>query len=156
LRLKKKSLHYLLKPYHAHQLVEAVNRAKIKRSVVNKGVTIEQVEALIQQSRKPKTIRISTRDGIEFLLVDTILFVEADGNYATIHLSTNEKRTVSNPLKFIEKQLIEITNTFHRTHQSFLVNSDFIRGFKPDGSILLRGYDAEIPVARSFKSPLHL
>ena len=58
------ALHYLLKPYHSDQLVEAVNRAKAKRINSYKFATIGQVEALIIESRKPKNLRISTREEI--------------------------------------------------------------------------------------------
>jgi two-component system, LytTR family, response regulator len=150
------ALHYLLKPYHAAQLVEAVNRAKAKHKTTKNNVSIEQVEALIQQSRKPKTLRISTREGIEFLPVDDILFVQADGNYATIYLSNNDKRVVSIPLKDIENQLVTLSVAFQRTHQSYLVNFDFLKGYRRDGSIILRGYDLDIPVSRNFKSGLSL
>ncbi len=149
------ALHYLLKPYHTAQLVEAVNRAKAKRQSPKNGVTLEQVEALMQQARKPKTLRISTREGIEFLPLDDILFIQASGSYATIFLRDNERRLVSNPLKDIENQLLSINTSFRRTHQSYLVNFDFLKGFRPDGSLILRGYETDIPVSKAYKTILN-
>jgi two-component system, LytTR family, response regulator len=150
------ALHYLLKPYHTEQLIEAVRRAKTKRLPAKNSVSIEQVEAMIQQNRKAKTLRISTREGVELLRIDDIIFVQADANYATIYLVNGESRMVSCPLKDIENQLVSLSTAFQRTHQSYLVNFDFVRGFRRDGSILLRGYDVEIPVSKLFKSSMSL
>jgi two-component system, LytTR family, response regulator len=148
------ALHYLLKPYHPDQLKEAIKRAITKRSVPKNGVTLEQVHALIRQSNKSKKLRISTREGIEFFPIDDILFVQADGGYAVIYLLNGNKRIVSYPLKDVENQLLTLTTSFKRTHQSYLVNIDFLTSFKPNGTIVLRGYDGEIPVSRQFKSGL--
>jgi two-component system, LytTR family, response regulator len=148
------ALHYLLKPYHADELKEAIRRAKDKRA--STAVTVEQVQTLIQQAQKRPKIRISTSEGVTFLPIEQIVFVQADGGYAVIQLCNGERKLVSIPLKAIESQLLVLSNVFKRTHQSYLVNFDFVKGFTPDGSILLNGLKIEIPVSRPYKSLHHL
>lgn len=141
------AVHYLVKPFEAEDLVEAVARVRKKRAE-SKPTPI----SLTQMGLKPK-IPVSSLNGVELIEVEEIIRCESDGNYTTIVLS-NRKVTVSKTLKEIEKQLVEFPY-FFRLHNSHLVNlnhvAKYIRG--EGGSVILTNSE-EIGVSRSKKTEL--
>ncbi len=141
------AVHYLVKPFEAEDLVEAVSRVQKKRAE-QKPTPI----SLSQLGLKPK-IPVSSLNGVELIEVEEIIRCESDGNYTTIILPTR-KITVSKTLKEIEKQLVDFPY-FFRLHNSHLVNlnhvSKYIRG--EGGSVILSNSE-EIGVSRSKKNEL--
>lgn len=103
---------YLLKPYSFERFLKATNKLNQSNSSSTKDVDIT-VKA------DGKTYRINTTD---------ILFVEAKGDYVTLH-TENQKLTFNTSLKAFFDQLD--SPDFIRVHKSFLVNLrkiDFVEG----------------------------
>jgi two-component system LytT family response regulator len=92
---------------------------------------------------------IKTIGDIYFVQQDEIMFVQADSNYARIHISDGRKILASKTLKYIHLELSE--EKFIRVHQSFLVNIDHIISCRCGSKkvICLKG-GIEIPVSKRY------
>ena len=86
---------------------------------------------------------------LRFLSSETLAFAQADGHYTRIANSENEYFCPWS-ISRLEKSLS--SSDFIRTHRSYLVNKNFITGFRRDGDKALcligKGVEKEIPVSR--------
>ena len=57
---------------------------------------------MISEKSKFKRIAISTTQGLQFIKIDDIIYLEASVNYTKFHLASNIKYTVSKTLKDFE------------------------------------------------------
>lgn len=78
----------------------------------------------------------------------SILWIEADGNYSTIHLKDDRRRVIRQSLSEFEEQL---PGDFIRIHKSYLVNGEHITQVNAN-SVVVAG--AELPVGRSYQQNL--
>lgn len=116
--IKFSALDYLLKPINIEEVKEAVSKAK-KR--IEEKHTQNNLEHLINNLRHPRDknnkIPISVVNGFQFVPVNTIVYCEADDDYTYIHLTDNQKLTVSKNIKEFEDILANYD--FFRIHHSF-------------------------------------
>ena len=143
------AIDYLLKPINAAELVNAVNRAIVN---IEKKKQNERLENLIRSISNKNQLRIAIPGNKEtiFISPETILFCKADNNYTIFYLQSTEKHTSSKPI-FEYEELLS-THGFIRCHQSYLVNSSFIKSWiKVDGDRLVIHGGHEIPVSRNNK-----
>ena len=93
--------------------------------------------------------------GEGFLIVDegAIIYCQARGNYADIHLRDGRTVKVHSGLKELEKQLS--LASFFRTHQSFLVNMEHVSMWLPkEEQTLCLSDGSKVQVARSRRKAL--
>ena len=118
---KYSALDYLLKPVNIEELKNAVTRAEEK--IRNKS-TNEQLKNFLHNLHKPDIsdhkIAIATREGLMFLLIDKIMYCEANGGYTTFHTKSGEKLISSRNIK--EYEDILPPKIFFRIHHSFIIN----------------------------------
>jgi two-component system LytT family response regulator len=90
------------------------------------------------KSQKPFKIELRTREGIYYIDVNDIIFIEADGRYSTVHVNNSQKIFISKGIGEFEELLSEWN--FYRTHLSFLVNINFVSQIltADEGEILLK------------------
>jgi two-component system LytT family response regulator len=146
--IKFSALDYLLKPIQIDELKLAVEKAKTRVEQKNQHLKIENLLGFIQRGHSdfPK-IALPTLTEILYVKTDEIIRCEADDNYTTFYLQNNEKILVCKPLK----EFAEMLKSFHflRTHQSHLVNIQFVRSYlKEDGGKLLMKDLTKIPISR--------
>lgn len=147
--IKFSAIDYLLKPVNINELINAVDRAIAN---AEKKVQNERLENLIRSISNKNPLRIAIPGNKETLFIDpeTILFCNSDNNYTTFHLKNDQKHVSSKPIFEYEELLSSYG--FIRCHQSYLVNSLFIKSWiKVDGDRLLMDGGHEIPVARNRK-----
>ena len=147
--IKFSAIDYLLKPINVNELVNAVNRAIIN---IKKKKQNERLENLIRSISNKNQLRIAIPGNKEtiFISPETILFCKADNNYTIFYLQSTEKHTSSKPI-FEYEELLS-THGFIRCHQSYLVNSLFIKSWiKVDGDRLVIHGGHEIPISRNNK-----
>src|SRR6186713_1316693 len=117
------ALDYLMKPIEIEELQLAVRRAADKRS--GKGAH-HQLELLLENMLPKKNtyqrIAIPTSEGLQFIKLNEIIYLEANNNYTYFHLS-GHKYIVSRTLKDFEEMLPE--DTFLRIHNSYIINKNF-------------------------------
>lgn len=147
--IKFSAIDYLLKPVNINELVNAVDRAAL---TAEKKKHNERLENLISSISNKSQLRIAIVTSKEtlFLSPETILFCKSDNNYTSFYLKNGQKHISSKPIFEYEELLSP--HRFIRCHQSYLVNSVFIKSWiKVDGDRLLMEGEHEIPVARNRK-----
>ena len=141
------ALDYLMKPIVVEELKTAV--ARIHRSP-KRTQSPQQFERLFewvqQQSASPK-ISIPTMEGIELLELQRIMYCESSGNYCYIYFDDGEHLFTSKTLKEVEQLLP--ADRFHRIHQSYLVNVDFVQKYlKTGGGYIMLKNGKELKVSK--------
>ena len=142
------ALDYLLKPIDIDELIDAVRKAENKL-LTHKQTT--QLDFLLQQLRVPEPnlskIALPMQGEIRYVPLSDIIRCEADNTYTHFFLLNDEKLLVSKSLK--EYADLLVPNGFLRTHQSHLVNPQFVKSWlKEDGGILLLLTGEKIPISK--------
>jgi two-component system LytT family response regulator len=126
------ALDYLLKPFDRERFRAAIDRAKRQIRRENGGALDARILALLEQMREqPRyTERLVVKTGgrVFFLNADEIDWVEAEGNYVSIHAGKKSyllRETISG----IEGQLDP--RHFVRIHRSAVVNINRIKELQP-------------------------
>jgi len=147
------ALDYLLKPIDWEELKKAVQKA------VNsmQHPLPQQIEVLLQKLNHPtiavNKIAIPTMEGLQMVLVETIISCESDRNYTVLFLKNGQKIIASRTLKEIEEMLDDYS--FARVHHSHLVNLNEVEKYmKGEGGYLLMSNGTTVDVSRSRKEIL--
>lgn len=145
--IKFSALDYLLKPIDIDELKFSVNRAKEKISAKERNRKFENLVEYINAG--PKTIpkiALPTLQEIRYVKVSEIIRCEASNNYTTVFFQC-EDLLVCRTLKEFDELLKPFG--FIRSHQSHLVNPDFVKSFlREDGGVLLMKDEIKIPISR--------
>jgi two-component system LytT family response regulator len=122
--LKNSAVDYILKPYDAKDLKEAIAKARKK---------LEQKELL--NSAKNNTpqkftdrIFISTLDGLICIKIEDIVNIEADSNYSVFYMANGIKYISSKRLAIYEEMLN--SQSFVRVHKSSIVNLNHVTKYQ--------------------------
>lgn len=142
---------YLLKPFGAERLDQALLRAKEHLGRGANRETVERVRGAIDANGSGPLERILIRDGgrIVPVAVREIERIEADGDYAAVH-AKSRRFLVSLPLSDFEERLDPAR--FLRVHRAHLVNLDFVDAIDPqdNSQLVLRMRNGDrIPASRS-------
>ena len=144
------AIDYLVKPVDIDELKAAVEKAIAQK---NKRSPALQLDLLLEflQLKQPRRIPIPTNDGLRFINMDDIIYLEASNNYTNIFLNTNQKILVSRTLKEFEELLP--TETFVRIHHSHIINKFFIeRYIRGDGGQVIMKNGTTLDVSKRKKS----
>jgi two-component system LytT family response regulator len=115
--IKFSALYYILKPIKSEELIEAVNRAKLKKNFNDKLNVNYSNE---KDKREITSIIIQTHRGSIIINIFDIIYIKAQNNYSTFILKTGERIMASRSLKNYEKILS--FSGFFRCHKAFLIN----------------------------------
>ena len=144
------ALDYLVKPVEVLELKGAIARAETNRI---KQHAPSQIELLLEQFQKkqPRRIPVPTADGLRFISLEEIIYLEASNNYTNIHLTSGQKFLVSRTLKDFEEMMP--ATIFLRIHSSSIINKSqvekYIRG--EGGRVVMRN-GASLDVSKRRKS----
>ena len=142
------ALDYLLKPIQSSQLESAVEKAKEQ---VNSRLA-ERVHmlsyTLSQEADQPLTrIALSTNQSVEFVNLEDILYLKADGPYTEFHLEGGHTVLVSNSIG--EYEYLQDHPDFLKTHRSYLINLTKVQRYiKEDGGYIVMSNGAEAGLSR--------
>lgn len=152
--IKVSAMDYLLKPIDVAELRQAVQKVMEKRENEDANVKLDVLLTNIQSAQTGfQKLAIPTLSGLDFVNVQDITYCQADGSYTTIHTSTRESYVISRTLKETEELLGN--PGFFRTHQSYLVNLNFIKQYiKGSGGQLIMQDGTVVQVARAKKEAL--
>ena len=148
------ALDYLLKPVSKAKLISAVDKAANKKE---KSLPARQLELLIHhltniQNPSPN-IALPTPEGLEFVAIADIIYLEADSNYVSIFLVSGGKLFLAKTLKHMEALLAG--HHFLRIHQSYLVNVSHIRKYiKGQGGYVIMNNGKSLTVSRANREKL--
>ena len=111
------ALYYILKPIDPDELVTAVSRAK--EMIENYSQATDSFKSGIKKGSFDH-LTIRTEKKYHVVQFDDIHYLEADGNYTTLHLSNREKIVASKLMREFEEILIP--KGFFRIHKSYILN----------------------------------
>jgi two-component system, LytTR family, response regulator len=145
------ALDYLIKPIEAEELVKAVTRAIEKRKAPVANQRIENLlHNFLNQKNSSSRIAIPSLEGLQFIEVDEIIYLEAKSNYTEIYLQQGPRITVSKTLKEFEELLP--ASSFIRIHHSHLINKNHVLKYlKGEGGQVVMRNGATLDVARRKK-----
>ena len=146
------ALDYLLKPIEIEDLKNAINKAEDKR---NKTIPNPQLELLLEhlQPAKNNIIRIAipTTEGLQFITIADIIYLEASVNYTQLFLNNGKKYLVARTLKDFED--IFPVELFLRIHNSFLIHKVFVeRYIRGEGGQVVMMNGTFLPVSKRKKT----
>jgi two-component system, LytTR family, response regulator len=148
--IKFSALDYILKPFKAAELIQAVEKAAEK---ILGGKYNLQYKALLSNLDKIRKIVLRTAESMHVVNVQDIIRLEADCNYTRFFLANGERLLVSKTMKEFDEMLEEAG--FFRTHQSHLVNINHIQRYeKADGGYLVMDDHSTVPISSRKKDAL--
>lgn len=150
--IKFSALDYLLKPIEISELQSAVGRAVEKRSHPGSAQQLELLlENLLPKKNVYRRIAIPTANGLQFIKVDDIVYLEANVNYTNFYLDGKMKYTASRTLKDFEEMLSE--ETFLRIHNSYVINKNYVEKYiRGEGGQVVMSNGAVLDVAKRKKT----
>ncbi len=143
------ALDYLLKPIQEDQLIEAIDKLKEQHEIAE---NLNRLRVLNDNLHEPNsTLCIPVQGGSEYLPIQEILYLEADGSYVRVKFVNGKEKVVSKNLKYFEFSLEE-SSFFVRCHRSYLVNMQHLAFHsKSNGGWLKLKNGSEIPISRERK-----
>jgi DNA-binding LytR/AlgR family response regulator len=115
---------YLFKPFDIEELSNAIEIQLEKREFLLKEYSSKSEIKDKESYNYNDHILVKVNGSPKFIKVDSIVYIEADEKYTTIHLVGGENYLISKSLKEWEQQLP--ANKFVRIHRSTIVNIEFI------------------------------
>jgi two-component system LytT family response regulator len=143
--IKYSAIDYILKPIMQEELIIAIN--KCKKNLEMQLKINKQIDVLIDSNNdEENVIAIPVGSDIQFVQLDKIIHLDADGNYTDIHIENNKRITVTKPISHFDQILNP--KLFFRVHTSHIVNVKHIKKLsKTRGCLLLMANGNEIEVA---------
>lgn len=138
------ALDYILKPVSQKELYAALDRLNTEGM---EAFTQKIKNVLVNSSNHDFTqITLSTQEGLVFLNLNEIVYIQSEGNYTTFFLQNKERHLVAKGMKEYEEILP--SNIFFRVHQSHIVNRRFIKKvLKEDGDMVMMEGGDKLPLA---------
>ena len=128
--IRANALDYILKPIVLEELITAVSNANCKIK------NVEKPNCYFENEVKAKSkLKVNSSLGIEFISLNEIVKLEANGNYCKIYLLDNKKINALCNLTDLHFQIND--NKFVRTHNSQVVNLVNVLRYNPkDGGYI--------------------
>ncbi len=152
--IKFSAFDYILKPLNPVELVNSV------QNVLNEHIDEQyklKLDAFFTNFNNSvpgiKKLVLKTSDKIHILDIKDIIRCESENTYTTFFTNTGNKIVVSKPIKKYDEMLCPLG--FMRTHQSHLINLNYISYFdKQMGGAIVMSDNSNIPVSSQKKAVL--
>src|SRR5690606_20141891 len=132
------------------EFIKAVHKAEQRIANKKQNKNLQNLLKNIQVGTQDPSIALPTLQETRYVKVSHIVRCQADDNYTRVCLEGGEELIVSKTLKEYDELLAPYR--FLRTHQSHLVNRQFIKSLlKEDGGTILMQDHVKIPISRQNK-----
>ena len=118
---------YALKAINQHQvsgyLIKPINSLNLTNAIHKAIAAIKHKKELLSNTSKTiseKILALPTATSIEFIEIENILYLEADGKYTVFYLEDGTSKVVSKNIGSYEKLLPE--KLFFRIHHKYIIN----------------------------------
>jgi len=146
------ALDYLLKPIDPKAFTDAVEHALQSSTSQEQQTNLQSWMA--QYGNSERKLAIPTSDGLKFVQLDSIVYLEADSSYCNIYFNDKKQAVVSKPLKYFSDKF-ERDRIFLRPHKSYIINMNYLQEYvKEDGGMLKLSNGAMIPISRQKKDEI--
>jgi two-component system LytT family response regulator len=151
------ALDYLLKPFDRERFAAALGQARNRISQhrsVNLSARFFEMFQRFNGDRRVERIVVKSGGRIVFLRTDEVDWIEAAGNYVSLHVG-RESHLLRETLTAFEEKLAP--GLFVRIHRSAIVNVERIRELKPtlggDCDVVLRD-GTQLTLSRNYRNRL--
>ncbi len=141
--LKNGAVDYILKPVDIDELEMAIDKAIAMGSLSLQKEQLGIVRSQIIDNKKEKLV-LRLQEGLQVIDFNSLVYCKSDKGYTSFFLSNGKSYMASKPLKEFEGQLP--VKKFMRTHQSYVVNMNYVDRYDKNGYIFLKSGE-QIPVA---------
>ena len=126
--IKYSALDYLLKPVNIKELQAAVQKAAQRIQIKNISQKLDNLFFNLNTTKPSlQKIALPTLEGLIFVNIKDLVWLEARGSYTCVYLSSQQRIMVSRTLKEFEDVLP--VDFFSRIHQSYIINHNYIRKY---------------------------
>jgi len=145
------ALDYLVKPVDVDELKTSVAATLQKRNRSGNNDRLETLlHNLVNEKNLDSRLAIPSLEGLQFVELNDIIYLEAESNYTVIHLQDSPKITVSKTLKDFEELLPH--PVFIRIHHSYIINKNLVKKYlKGEGGQVIMSNGQTLDVARRKK-----
>jgi two-component system, LytTR family, response regulator len=149
---RRHALAYLLKPFEDEDFRRAIAHVRtLVRPDVDERRLRDLIAEMMRQRSAPRHIVARSGKRTRLVPVESIDWIEAEGNYARLHCGT-EDHLVSETLGSLVERLA--AGGFARVHRSAAVNLERVREFRTDDhrdyTVVLRGGE-QLRLSRTFR-----
>lgn len=137
------ALDYLLKPFNREELTEV-----LQRIIDTQPLLQEQIDITVNSFKENKLvdyIALRSRQSVKIVAVKDIAYIQGDNGYTTFFLHGGTREVTSKRLKDYEELFPDAS--FLRTHQSYLVNKQYIDLYSSKDGILWLKDGTRVPVS---------
>jgi two-component system, LytTR family, response regulator len=147
--LRLNALDYLLKPIAKEDIEEVLG--KFKNNEMDTTKSQAQNLHLFNNGRMQDTIALSTQQGLLFVKIADIMYLEAESCYTKIWMQDKSKYLASKTLAAFE-EVLQDNAIFFRPHKSYIVNLKCIKQYiRGEGGELIMEDGVSISVSRNKK-----
>lgn len=149
--IKLSALDYIIKPAGIGDLKNLFKKIEQSSNAEQADLKVKHMFGnFLADNKNEHRITLPVAEGYEFIQVDTILFIKADGSYTHFFLKDGHKLTSSKNLKFFEGILTEYG--FYRIHNSSLINLKYIKRInKTAGGQVIMENGEELGISKTRK-----
>jgi len=140
--LKNGAIDYILKPVDIVELENAIDKA-VDANLETQKEQLQIVKDQLIHKQKDKLV-LRLQEGYQVVNFDNLVYCKSDKGYTTFYLLNGKSYMASKPIKEFEGQLSH--DKFIRTHQSYVVNMDYVDKYDKNGYIFLKTGE-KIPVS---------
>lgn len=141
---------YLLKPVDIDKLKIAVEKATKRINISTPQQNIDLLKDSFKTGQFNK-IALPVSEGLLFIEVNDIVYLEAEGAYTNVWLNNSTKILVSKKIKFFE-EIVDTRANFFRSHRSYIVNINYLKKYNKNESSLLLDNNKIVYISRDRKS----
>lgn len=140
--IKNGAVDYILKPVDIEELEVAIDKSIALDNATQK----EQLRVVKDQlvSNQNNRLVLSLQEGYQVIDLEKLMYCQSDKGYTTFYLSDGKSYIASKPIKEFESQLPD--QDFIRTHQSYMVNINYVDKYDKTGYIFLKSRQ-KVPVS---------
>ncbi len=148
--IKFSALDYIIKPVSISDLKQLFQKVE-STSLKEEDLKVKYLFSnFLSKNKGEHKITLPVAEGFEFIQVDDILYIKADGSYTHFRMKAGQKITSSKNLKFFEGILLEYG--FFRIHNSSLINLKYIKRInKTAGGQVIMEDGEELGISKSRK-----
>jgi two-component system LytT family response regulator len=141
---------YLVKPVSISDLQNAVTRLHQQRGRDTKERLNVLKQSIGDNKSQDNKIAVPTNDGLEFIVIKTIIRIESSANYSRLFLTNKHSVLVTKLLKDFEELLAPYR--FFRVHNTHLINLNYISKYiRGDGGQVVMENGDVVDVSRRKK-----
>jgi two-component system LytT family response regulator len=145
------AIDYLLKPIQENQLIEAVQKVEEHLNLKQENERLSVLAKNLSLDKK-EVLCLPLQSGYEYIPLEEIEYLEADGSYVRVVLTNQKQKVISKNLKYFEQTLQDFPQ-FLRVHRSYLVNMNHLISYsKSDGGSITLSSQKVISISRERKA----